>query len=148
MKLTVRKDIAALRRDAVNRINELCGQVRARFVTIIPAQDMIYLEKASEGRRFLAEHPDPQNQPAEVDPDPSMGFPFIASEVGITAATGFEVAMFYVQGAAQFRYVGAAIEAIRLGSMQAVEAAETPDQIAATVDVCAAQLAELPIPSF
>ena len=86
MKLTVRKDIAALRRDAVNRINELCGQVRARFVTVIPAQDMIYLEKASEGRRFLAEYPDPESQPAEVDPDPSMGFPFISREVGITAA--------------------------------------------------------------
>ena len=148
MKLTVRKDIAALRRDAVNRINELCGQVRARFVTVIPAQDMIYLEKASEGRRFLAEYPDPESQPAEVDPDPSMGFPFISREVGITAATGFEVAMFYVQGAAQFRYVGAAIEAIRLGSVQAVEAAENPEQIAATVNFCSGQLAELPIPSF
>ena len=41
MKLTIRKDIAGLRKAGVAEANRLVGAVRASFVTVIPAQDMV-----------------------------------------------------------------------------------------------------------
>ena len=103
MKLTVRKDIAALRRDAVNRINELCGQVRARFVNDHSGAGH---DLSGEGER-RPPLPGRISRPRRASPPrstPIRAWAFrspISREVGITAATGFEVAMFYVQGAAQ-----------------------------------------------
>ena len=54
MKLMLTKDLAPLRAAAVQRVYAAAGRVRARFATQIPAQDMVYLEKAAEARRFLA----------------------------------------------------------------------------------------------
>ena len=96
MKLVIRKDIAALRRAGIAEVNRMVGAVRASFVTVIPAQDMVYLEKAAEARRFLAAYPTPEDVPDEIDPDPALGFPFILAEIGITAPTACEVAAVYV----------------------------------------------------
>ena len=146
MKLVIRKDIAALRRAGIVEVNRRVGDVRAGFVTVIPAQDMLYLEKAAEARRFLAAYPTPQDVPAEIDPDPALGFPFMLAEIGITAATAHEIAGVYVTGAASFRAAGAALETVRLGAVAAIEAAVTPAAIDAIVASCAATLAAVPIP--
>ena len=125
MKLTIRKDIAGLRKAGIAEANRLVGAVRASFVTVIPAQDMVYLEKAGEARRFLVAYPTPEDVPPEVDADPVLGFPFVLAEVGITAPTAWEVAVVYVTGAATFRAAGAALETVRLGTVAAIEVAET-----------------------
>ncbi len=146
MKLTIRKDIAGLRHAGIAEVNRQVGEVRASFVTVIPAQDMLYLEKASEARRFLAAYPMPEAVPAAIDPDPALGFPFLLAEIGITAATAYEIAVVYVTGAATFRAAGAALETVRLGSVAAIEAATTPAAIDAIVAGCAATLAAVPHP--
>jgi len=64
--LVIRKDIAGLRKAGIAEANRLVGAVRASFVTVIPAQDMVYLEKAGEARRFLVAYPTPEDVPAEV----------------------------------------------------------------------------------
>ena len=147
MKITVKKDIAALRAAATQRVYTAAGQIRSRFATNLPAQDMIYLEKAAEARRFLTAYPTPLDAPEEISADPALGYPFIASEIGITAATGWEVAQFYVAGAALFRQAGAAIDGIRLGAAKAIEAAATPAEITAAETAATAAFASLPIPT-
>ena len=148
MKLTVRKDIDALRHAGIAEVNRQVGAVRARFVTVIPAQDMLYLEKASEARRFLEAYPMPGDapDPGDIDPDPGFGFPFLLAELGITAATAYEIAVIYITGAATFRAAGAALETVRLGSVAAIEAATVPAEIDAIVANCAALLASVPTP--
>ena len=146
MKLTVTKDLAPLRAAAVARINTAAGAIRARFATQIPAQDMIYLEKAAEARRFLTAYPAIEDDPGPIDPDPVLGYPFIAAEIGITAGTGWEVAQYYVAGAALFRQAGAAIDGIRLGYGKAAELATTPAGIAAAEAAATAAFAAIPIP--
>jgi hypothetical protein len=137
MRLTVRKDIARLRAAGIARVNAAAGRVRARSVTVIPAQDMVYLEKAFEARRFLAAHPTPEDAPELIDTDPVLGFPWIAAEIGITAPSAFEIAQVYVQGAALFRAAGAAIDGVRLAAVRAIELAESPAEIAAAEAACA-----------
>ena len=146
MKLVIRKDIVELRRAGIAEANRMVGSVRASFVTVIPAQDMVYLEKAAEARRFLTAYPTPADVPAEISADPELGYPFVLAEVGITAATAFEIATVYVVGAAAFRAAGAALETVRLGTVAAVEASETPAAIDAAVASCAATLAAVPLP--
>ncbi|MFO1141184.1 MAG: hypothetical protein U1E59_02145 [Amaricoccus sp.] len=146
MRLLIRKDIAALRRAGITQANAMVGAVRSSFVTVIPAQDMVYLEKAAEARRFLTAWPTPEDVPAEVSPDPELGYPFVLAEVGITAPSAHAVASIYVVGAATFRAAGAALEAVRLGTVAAIEAAETPAAIDAALAACAAALATVPVP--
>ena len=146
MKLVIRKDIAALRRAGVAEANRLVGEVRSSFVTVIPAQDMVYLEKAAEARRFLTAYPTPAEVPSTISADPELGYPFVLAEVGITAPTAHAVATVYVVGAAAFRAAGAALETVRLGTVAAIETAETPAAIDAAVAACAAALATVSIP--
>ena len=144
--LVIRKDIAGLRKAGIAEANRLVGAVRASFVTVIPAQDMVYLEKAGEARRFLVAYPTPADVPETVDADPVLGFPFVLAEVGITASTAWDVAVVYVTGAAIFRAAGAALETVRLGTVAAIEVAETPAAIDAALAGCAAALALVPVP--
>ncbi len=44
MKLVLRKDLAGLRVAAIARVNAAAGAVRARFVTVIPAQELVNLK--------------------------------------------------------------------------------------------------------
>jgi hypothetical protein len=145
MRLTVRKDIGALRTEGVARVNALAGQVRARFVTVIPAQEMIYLEKAAEARRYLDHYPTPEDAPEALDTSPVTGFPFIVAEIGITAPSAYAVAKIYAEGAALFRQVGSAIETIRLGAVAAIEAAGAPAEIDAAHAAAASALALIPL---
>jgi hypothetical protein len=91
MKLTVSKDIAGLRAAAIRRVYAAAGLVRTRFATNIPGQEMIYLEKAAEARRFLAAYPTPEDAPAAISADPESGFPFIAAD-------GIDVAVLEIPG--------------------------------------------------
>jgi hypothetical protein len=147
MKLTVSKDIAGLRAAAIRRVYAAAGLVRTRFATNIPGQEMIYLEKAAEARRFLAAYPAPEDAPTAISADPEIGFPFIAAEIGITAATAHQVAGFYVAGAALFRQAGAAIDGIRLGYARQIEQAATPAAVESLEDAALAAFAALPLPS-
>ena len=54
--------------------------------------------------------------------------------------------MVYVTGAATFRAAGAALETVRLGTVAAIEVAETPAAIDTALAACAATLAAVPLP--
>lgn len=125
--------LATEKRAAVAQVNGLADQVRRMFITPIIGQEMVYLEKEAEARRFLAEDPEPEDLAA---------YPFIAAEVGVSAVTAQQVAQLYLNLGAQWRVVGSALENVRLGSIAAIEAATTLAQISAAVDGAAAAVGQ------
>ncbi|MDX5412898.1 MAG: hypothetical protein LPK02_07605 [Rhodobacterales bacterium] len=116
--------LAAEKRAGVARINAMADAVRRRFITPIIGQEMIYIEKETEARRFIA---------METLPNDLTDFPFIASEVGVTAPSAYEVAQLYLNLGAQWRVVGSQLENLRLSSITAIESATTLSQITQTI---------------
>lgn len=118
----VRVSIEGARVAAIGRINAAAGAIRRAYVTELPGQEMVYLQKEAEAVAFLS----------DADPDPA-DYPFLAAEVGATADTLENVAQVYLNMAALFRQVGAALEHLRLGAIAAVESATTAAGIEAAL---------------
>lgn len=101
--------------EAVEAINTAIGAARARHITVIPAQDMIYMAKEAQARAYLASE----------DPDDA---PLLAVEIGITAPTLYEVAQTVINLADIWRTLAVMLEGLRLGAITAVNAAtDIPD---------------------
>lgn len=124
-------DVEAFRRYALDQANYLVGQARLQLITNIPGQDMIYLQKEREATDYLLESP----EPATLE-----DYPFLAAEVGITAATALEVATLYATQAGQFRIAGAQLENARLGTILAVETAVDTATMETALDALRATL--------
>lgn len=75
---------------------------------------MTYIQKADGPRRYLA----------AVEPT-ATGYPLLSAEADITAPTLAEVATIVNAAFTQWQLIGAAIEAVRLGTKSAVEEATT-----------------------
>lgn len=110
---------------AVGIINHKISALRARYITAMPGQEMIYANKEAEAKAFLAESP----EPTDLTP-----YPFIAAETGITAATPGELAALWVSMAATWRAAGAQLEALRMSTIVQVSAATTVDGARAALD--------------
>lgn len=121
--------LALSRESAITEVNRVAGEVRSRFVTVIPGQEMIYLIKEAEARAFLADL-------APVLSD----YPFVSAEIGITGTTAEEVAQVYVNLAAILRATAAQLETARLGTIAAIEAATAPAAIEAALGAYQAAL--------
>lgn len=121
----VSANLAGARLQAIARINAAIGARRKAFVTDIPAQEMLYLEKRSEALRYLAEDPEPE----ALD-----GYPLLAAEIGITAPTAWQLAQIWANQAAMLVAVAAHLETLRLGAIAAIETAATAEEIEAALD--------------
>lgn len=97
---------------------------RLRYITGGSGQAMTYQQKASEAAAALA----------VKDPDPA-DYPLLVAEIGITAPTLQEVATVVDGAYQQWRVVGAAIEALRLGGKAAVSSAETIEAVKAAAEI-------------
>lgn len=115
------------RASAAAAINAVRGEVRSRFLTQLPSQDMVYLEKEAEARGWIAAR---AAAATDGDPDPS-DFPHIQAEVGTTAADMDGVAQVYLNLAAIFRGISAVIEGEVMRALAAIEAAQAPEAAAA-----------------
>lgn len=98
-------------------INQLVGEVRKAYVTDIPGQDMIYMRKEEEARRWLS----------EANPD-IADYPFIAAEIGVTAETGDQLAQLWLNMAHQWATVAANLEKARLMTLAGVAISQTPSE--------------------
>lgn len=94
---------------------------RLKYITPGVGQAMTYTQKADEATRYLVS--------SVIDPKPA-DYPLLNAEVGITAADIPGVAAVVNAAFQQWQLIGAAIEATRLGTKAAIDAA---------VDVGAAQ---------
>lgn len=99
----------------------LLAQVEAArrpLVTALPGQEMIYLAKEAEARRWIA---DPVPDPAD--------YPLLSAEIGITAPDAHSLAQLWLNMAALMISEGARLEALRLSTGAAIDAAETVEAV-------------------
>ncbi|MDP9809343.1 hypothetical protein J2W42_002191 [Rhizobium tibeticum] len=91
---------------------------RLKYITGGAGQAMTYQQKSDEAKRYFAA------LEAGGTPEPS-DFPLLSVEVGITAQTLGDVAAVVNNAFLQWQVIGGAIEAARLGTKAAIEAATT-----------------------
>lgn len=122
MKITMTRDLEALRAAAERKIDQRAEAIRQIFITPGSGQAMVYAAKQEEARRWLAE------QPAETTPDQ---YPLLLAEAGLTAPTVAELAALWRGMEIQWLQAAAMIEAKRMAAKAAVRAATTPAAIEA-----------------
>lgn len=117
--------LGAAQASARAAVNAVRGEVRLHFITALPGQDMVYLQKEREARDWVA------GRALEVNaPDPA-DFPHLAGEVGVTAPDMDGVAQVYLNMAALFRRVSAVIEREVLTALTRIDAATTSEDATA-----------------
>jgi hypothetical protein len=102
----------------------ILSQARKSFITDLPGQGMIYLDKELEAKRYLALDPEPEDL---------TDFPWISHEIGITGQTAYQVAYLFEYKASLWRYVGPIIEALRLEAGNVIDAAQSQADIDAAL---------------
>lgn len=125
--------VAADRFKAIAEVNRLIGEVRRKFITTIPGQEMIYQAKEAEALSFLQSDPLPVSLEA---------YPFIFAETGILAATGYEVAQIWVNMSHQWRTVAATLEALRTSAIGEIETARSTDGLELVLSKVRGELAQ------
>ena len=108
--------------EAIERVTRRVDAARRLFITPIAGQEMIYLGKEAEARAYLSAEPEP------VD---LTDYPFIASEVGVTAPDAHGVAQVYLNLATQWRGIGSALEGIRLSAGANINSSTSLNMISA-----------------
>ncbi len=117
-------DMPALRARTVAMLTTYVARKRTEVITDLPGQDMIYLRKEEEGRRYL----DLPEEPSTLDM-----FPLIAAEIGLTAPTAYQVAMIWVQLGSMWVSIAAQMEALRMDLSAQIQSASTPVEIDALI---------------
>lgn len=108
---------------AGDRINARTGVFRRRIYTDIPGQDALYLEKRAEAVAYVAE----AERTGEAND--LRAYPLIQNEVGITAATPWQLAQIWLHRSDQFKTLGAATERLRMQALIALESATDAETI-------------------
>lgn len=124
--------LGAAKAAAVARAGQMVAAARTGFITDLPGQEMIYLGKEDEARRWLG-----AAEPVLAD------YPFLEAEVGITAATPHDLATLWLAMAAAWRGVAAQIEAARMTAMGEISAATTAGEAEAAVAALAGTLVRI-----
>ncbi|SEO27712.1 hypothetical protein SAMN04488103_11836 [Gemmobacter aquatilis] len=115
--------LAEAKAQARTEITARISAARATMITTLPGQQMIYMAKEAEAARYIAD-------PA---PDPAT-YPLLAAEIGITAPDAWQLAQIWLGMADLWRQAAAQLEALRLGTAAAVEAADTVGEVDAAME--------------
>lgn len=116
---------------SIAKVNAACGEVRAKYITPIAGQEMIYLAKETEATAFLSASPEPTDL---------TDYPFIAAEVGSTGTTAYEVAQVFANLSAMWRLVGSQLEQVRVSTNEAIRLAATASEVDQLVEDCRSDL--------
>lgn len=114
-------DLAKARARA--RLAAHVSALRAVHITVLPGQDMIYQAKEAEARAWLA------TSAANLS-----DYPLLAAEIGITAPDPDQLAQLWLNMGTLWRQAAAQIEALRLGTGAAIDAAETVEEVEMAVE--------------
>ena len=116
--------LAEAKATARAEITTRISAARSAMITTLPGQQMIYLAKEAEAARYIA------------DPAPDLAtYPMLAAEIGITAPDAWQLAQIWLSMADLWRQAAAQLEALRLGTAAAVEAAGTVGEVEAAMGV-------------
>lgn len=115
--------LAAAKRMLADRIDAAAEAERLRYITGGAGQAMTYQRKADEARACLT----------ATDPMPA-DYPMLAAEIGITAEDLTGVAQIVNAAYEAWLAVGSQIEAERLGTKAAIDAATTVEEASAAAE--------------
>ena len=118
------KELYAHRTDGVDKVNQMIGETRKKYITDIAGQESTYREKEEQARAYLAADPEP------VD---LKEYRMIQREVDATGWTPYQAAQVVLAIADQWRTLAADVEGLRRGYTVQVEAATSKAEIAALV---------------
>jgi hypothetical protein len=122
MKISVTKDISALRLAANALIDEAAAAERLQHVT--QDKDGVYRAKTAEAVRYLA----------AGHPDDLSDFPFLRKEVGVTAPNASDLAEMWVErDRVLTQEIDPAIEGVTMTAKKSVALATNPAAIDAIV---------------
>ena len=107
-----------------NSIDEVAGEVRRKFITSAPGQEMTYQEKAEQAADYVA-----ASYPADTS-----NYPFIQAEINATGKTKEQAADDILTQRAAWIAVGATIEEHRLAGKKQVDEATTVEDIKTITD--------------
>lgn len=109
---------------AARDIDQVAGEVRMRFITDVPGQQAVYMEKRAEAAAYIAAH---AANPATAVPGPHLTAE--ASAMGVDVLTLANAVM--ANAANWLSLYSPAIEAARIGGKAAVDAAATEGEVEA-----------------
>lgn len=110
-------DLATAQDRARHEVNRARGAVRLLFITDLPGQELVYLDKERQAITYLA----------DADPD-LADYPGIMAEIGSTATNAHEVAQVYLNQAHLWRQISALIEGLAMTAHAAIDAASTAEE--------------------
>lgn len=128
--------LGELRLSTVAQINQLRGAAREKFITAIPGQDMVYMEKERAAEAWMAAYGELGEFP------PIEDHPLIASEIGLTGEDAYQVAYIYLFKAGQWRFISPYIESICLGHINRAEQGTSEDELNSLPRACEIALNE------
>ena len=111
-------DISVEQTKYIVLVNQKIGEVRSRYITVIPGQEMLYLAKEAEANRYVLDsNPIPTN------------YPLLSSEVGITGDTLEDVVAVILSLSSEWHTIAADLERLRLQTIKSIKEATTAEQI-------------------
>lgn len=111
VRLKTVEELAGVQEDFLYRINKEAGDLRSKYITVIPGQEGTYLEKAKEATRYF------ETDPGSIVPTDYPYLSMEAAELGITVA---ELAAQVRATEQAWTLINASIEAKRRGAQQKV----------------------------
>jgi hypothetical protein len=118
------REEAAVKAQAVERVNQLAGECRAKYLTVVPGQSETYLLKADELRAYDAA--------SIIYPS---DYPILLAEATATGATLAEVVALVRATRAAWLQLAAAVEGMRRGAIVAIQQATSEAAVHAAIPV-------------
>jgi hypothetical protein len=113
-------------------LNTTVSNLRLKFITPLPGQEMVYMAKAAQAKDFLV----------DPNPDPNQ-YLLIYGEVGITAPDALGVAQVFQGKATAWTQIASAIETIRLTAERDINIASTNEAVDTALFVAVSYLDQL-----
>ena len=129
----VQFDIEPIKSLYIAKVISVISAIRSAYVTDIPGQEMIYMNKEKEAAEYVA----------ATSPDLSI-YPMLQTEVGVTAPSAYEVAQIWLFMGHQWRIIAAALERVRMIATNDIQAATTEAEILTAFETFNATLASMP----
>ncbi len=123
-RLSLSKNIAALRLAATTAIDIAAEQERGKYLTLGSGQAMVYDQKRREAEEFIA---NPEISEGEI--------PHLVAEAAKNGVPKFDQAVIYLTMRQQWLTISPIIETKRLAAKAAVMAAQTPAEIEQAQDI-------------
>ena len=106
-------DAAACRRWAAEEIDAAAGRARSRYLTTVPGQEATYTAKYAQAQAYIA----------AAYPADTTTYPWVAQEASRTGMTPTQAAdRIKITGDAWANVIGPAIEGLRIGGKDGLEA--------------------------